>query len=816
MSTGGAPDSSHPDGGVRMHLGPDTPPPPSHQQRLHHDAHAVELGTATTQRHRDPDGVDAQARAHAQNHAAAFDAKHSPLHHPSKAPLTPPSHHKTLDDNRNSNSLGSTKALGGAPLSYHNDSAISEQLREQQEKNAQTCRGRLNRRWKASKLYQLTSSGHEDACAYECSNVGGRTCGYWPPLYPPERLRASIWLRLQRFWVFYIRPWIFMLGAVLLVLYFFVVMNNIATWRTNELADSRGYLPAVGLDKNRPAAEQLPPDQIFILPDVMHNIFSAASGSSYLAWDYFVDMSLVVAIVVSLGLRLYQRDFVRLGEWAVIEVVMFGAGGILHALTVYPDPWGSNKSCQQTDHRSYGSWVWTNLTTEYCGDQMYSGHTFNFIVAVIMFRRSVYELLGWDSLPWTTLTHSVGGYLRKHDCLAQLAMTVRHGGSAEEAQARAPCLSRDGTQNRAVLAKHPDSTSLPGIDREGEMREAQQPRPIGSAVPIFTQLAAAEGLGKSREVELARLLRMPVYAHHTIDAQDPTALHLQLAAQGHDSDDLDAAAAAGGAQAVRGALRVKVDEFGSTAAPQQSANNNNSSSLVPMSHSGAQSQQRNAAGSRVVQVYNGPCGHVLPPEAGNGSLRDHVAAPLRLPGSAFQLTAPIPATRGGTHLGGHYGAEEESANRGRLLQSQRCRSDLPAPEWDDARGHGMNPFYRYRINMPVHERMVVSRGPSPYFVRAHPHAVWWAGNLIRLAVLAWTIVFLIGIWKIRYHYATDVLISAFIALLVCCNEKLIQTCVPHLYLPVDARYADAPPYPLSIEPQLYEENISKLGVGGIF
>jgi hypothetical protein len=87
----------------------------------------------------------------------------------------------------------------------------------------------LKRTW----LYMKTSTGHEDACAFECSNVSGRKCRYWPPLYPKDALKKSRWLQCKRFWTFYIRPGIFMIAAVIFVLYYFATLNNIVTWRTN-------------------------------------------------------------------------------------------------------------------------------------------------------------------------------------------------------------------------------------------------------------------------------------------------------------------------------------------------------------------------------------------------------------------------------------------------------------------------------------------------------------------------------------------------------------------------------------------------------
>lgn len=103
--------------------------------------------------------------------------------------------------------------------------------------------------------------------------------------------------------------------------------------------------------------------------------------------------------------------------------------------------------------------------------------------------------------------------------------------------------------------------------------------------------------------------------------------------------------------------------------------------------------------------------------------------------------------------------------------------------------------------MPIRERIIMSRAPPPYFARRYANATRYILNLFRFALFCWTGVFLSGIIRIRYHYGADVFMSIFMTVLVCCNEKLLQLMVPYLYLPVDARYADAPSYPFAIDPQ---------------
>jgi len=226
-------------------------------------------------------------------------------------------------------------------------------------------------------------------------------------------------------------------------------------------------------------------------------------------------------------------------------------------------------------------------------------------------------------------------------------------------------------------------------------------------------------------------------------------------------------------------------------------------------------------GHRVVRILNGPL-HTTPNDAlaphasyNQVSSSTNVHPPLMQRAAPFQLSTFIPASHGGPHVGGHYGAHEGAINKSSLRAHDAHFSDLPAPEWDDVRGHGMNAFYRYRVNMPVRERIIMSRAPPPYFVRQYPRASAWALNLFRIILLCWTVVFIVGIFRIRYHYGADVFVAIFMTTLIVCNEKLLQSMVPYLYLPVDARYADAPMYPFAIDPQLYEETLSKVGVGGL-
>ena len=462
-----------------------------------------------------------------------------------------------------------------------------------------------------------------------------------------------------------------------------------------------------------------------------------------------------------------------------------------------------------------------------CVVQMFSGHTFNFMVACIMLRRIVYEWIGWDSLPWTCLTHSTASYTRANDAVSALHIEPDGTSATLKKQIRMAGYGEGfHTRNARVLTKHLDSSSLFGVDTSGnEALEMSGPKPIGSSQMLAERLAEREGAARERALEIAALLRMPVHAliagpGEGVGLDVDMKLQQQTHPYGpHKTTATDAAS--GNADASRTIDGKALVPLSAAAGP--------SSHPQPSLVAGAP-----LPSGRVVQVYNGPLSDTpMGSLSGLRALEEDYSAfamasdptvPRALPSAPFQLTAPIPSAHGGLGVGGHYGAPEGSINLGHFPASgssalaasaDQGYSRLPCPEWDDARAHGMNSFYRYRANGLCAERIVVSRAPPPYFVRAHPRVSWWILNFLRFALICYAAAFLVGIFRIRYHYATDVFIAIFFACFVATNDKLVQAVVRFLYRPVDARYADAPAYPFSMHPQHYQDTLSKIGVGGL-
>jgi hypothetical protein len=667
-------------------------------------------------------------------------------------------------------------------------------------------------------------------CPHQCRISGGRALRTWPAMYSSEQLSRSRWVQARRFFRFYIQPWFFGVIFVLVCMYLYMLGNNIATWRTNRMADQQGWnrIGEQWSDPNQPGWPGKHFQTVtFVLPDYGFEIFGIVEGSSYLSWELFVNISLGLLCGMTALAKIIRRDAVGIAEWATIVAVLYAVNCVMHIMTTYPDPWGSMDSCQNPKWHEWGSWIFSRMTTDFCGDLMYSGHTLMWISAAILLRRTMYDWLGWDSMPLTTMTHSQANYDHSVDIIRQLNKEAR----------AAPMVAPTANGNKKL--------------EDGAKQEQQrhQPRrvPLGSAVPLVRQLAileASKSGGTSgggidaqstaaNAVRIAKQLGMPVA--------------IELPREYHAKEEMGSAAIQDGIEKKR--------EFASAASskPAPSELKFEETEDEPrevrwsVDPEGESTEKTLDALEPPALTDAAPVDAVvirMPPP----TIDDAIAAmeedgisiaplsdgagykrtpPLSVPslrltsvdsiGAQAPITAQgvIPAGYGGVGVGGHYGCREGRVNSYRFPAKARGHSDLPAPEEDDARGHGSNAFFRYRVNMPARERVVMSAAPAPTWVQIHGTATLVGTTLLRAALLAWTMLFLAGVLKIRYHYSCDVLVSALITTLLSCNEKFLQWLVPMLYQPVDARYQDAPPFPFSYEKGNWNERISRLGVGGL-
>jgi len=196
----------------------------------------------------------------------------------------------------------------------------------------------------------------------------------------------------------FVNPWIRFL-IIIPILYFYSVSSSVLTYRNDIfqenldtiLINHKGYVPG-----SRPL---LGDDKLgwFILYDLGFDAIPAASEGSYPKWKLFCDFNPISLNIILFVLLLIRRDCIRLWEYGWYQIVLFTLNGLVHVLTTLPDAGGIQSSCHDPKfyHTGKHSWFWYTFTFTYCGDMMWSGHTVNTLLPMIMIRRLCWDLFGW-------------------------------------------------------------------------------------------------------------------------------------------------------------------------------------------------------------------------------------------------------------------------------------------------------------------------------------------------------------------------------------------------------------------------------------
>jgi hypothetical protein len=191
----------------------------------------------------------------------------------------------------------------------------------------------------------------------------------------------------------YINPWIRFL-ILIPILYFYAVCSAILTYRNNTF---------VGLMKDFGQHPHTFPLQInddvkpFILRDLMFEIVPPAHNGNYKFWEAMADFCPIAVNIILLVLLTVRRDVVRWSEYLGIQMIMFFWNAIAHLVTTLPDSGGVNEACLNSDFSKFGwNWFLATFATTYCGDMIWSGHTANTLLPVIMIRRLIWDYLGWS------------------------------------------------------------------------------------------------------------------------------------------------------------------------------------------------------------------------------------------------------------------------------------------------------------------------------------------------------------------------------------------------------------------------------------
>lgn len=249
-------------------------------------------------------------------------------------------------------------------------------------------------------------------------------------------------------WLYYkwINPWIRWL-FIIVILYVYALSSGVLTYRNNQFQGEMQYLlnvrwkEAFGTtetilpDSSRPDREADQSYEIsyngtpylitgyvpFMLKDLWFEFIPALQGDLRERWRGFTDATPIIYNVVMLLMLFYRRDVIRLSEYISIQMIMFAVNALVHVSTTFPDSNGQQDTCKDPEYQHYGGWMFRYITTQYCGDMLWSGHTANTLVPLIIIRRLMWDFIGWN-LTWAPDTNEVGEaqrneFLSKHSQL---------------------------------------------------------------------------------------------------------------------------------------------------------------------------------------------------------------------------------------------------------------------------------------------------------------------------------------------------------------------------------------------------------------
>lgn len=166
----------------------------------------------------------------------------------------------------------------------------------------------------------------------------------------------------------YINPWIRLL-VILPILYLYSICSTILTYRHNKFQ------------------RELKCHKRLVLPDLLFDLIPAASLQNFSQYQYFVDGTPLVTNLLFFVVCLRYKSKIHFVQYIVIQMVMFIGNSILHVVTTLPDSNGLNPACGNSMYKTLGFYMWYNFTTNFCGDMIWSGHTSNTLLAMILIVR---------------------------------------------------------------------------------------------------------------------------------------------------------------------------------------------------------------------------------------------------------------------------------------------------------------------------------------------------------------------------------------------------------------------------------------------
>lgn len=187
-------------------------------------------------------------------------------------------------------------------------------------------------------------------------------------------------LRYRTLWLSRVNPWIRMPLFVIAALVLFCWCTNLATWRHINASD---FYYGVAPEK---ATRTLK------LPDLIMDYMDAPEGPHHQIFYNFVSYTPLVLGGIMIIVLLWTQDMKRMAEVCFTEGFLMGMNAIAHVFTSLPDSYGRQDACHDPALKELGTWIFSRVSSVYCGDMMWSGHTLHTFMSLVIVRRVLEDL----------------------------------------------------------------------------------------------------------------------------------------------------------------------------------------------------------------------------------------------------------------------------------------------------------------------------------------------------------------------------------------------------------------------------------------
>ena len=154
----------------------------------------------------------------------------------------------------------------------------------------------------------------------------------------------------------------------LFAFYIFAISSNVVVYYNN-------------VDKNK---------ECYNLHDIWRGIFVDdidKDANNYIIYYIIVDYipwTLVFITFFAICYQVYKKKKNFIVRVLFAESILIIANAIAQIITLLPDSDSDKNICNNKNYGVYGSWIFTRLSADSCGDMMWSGHTSHTIFMIII------------------------------------------------------------------------------------------------------------------------------------------------------------------------------------------------------------------------------------------------------------------------------------------------------------------------------------------------------------------------------------------------------------------------------------------------